>query len=252
MTAVSAPKTTIATGSLFTRYRVEIAFRDKILGATPKRADLIEGWIRSKAKVTDEEEIRAMMYRTLLELGVEVPEEATYEEMVAASKSAGVERATQGFKRDGELGLYIETRIVKAALKESTNILYPYVTDKWGATKKTPRSYLAERIFIEGNVLPLGRQEPDGVDLIIGHPDGPQGKKSTLNYHEFCAQPTVSFVILSAEDSISMDQWHRILWHSSENGLGAKRSQGYGRYDVLDMVRLKQGAARPFTIREEE
>lgn len=58
--------------------------------------------------------------------------------------------------------------------------------------------------------------------------------------------------MLSLADTISPEQWTAILMHAQENGLGAVRSQGFGTFDVTDMVRLKEGGRPPIAIRDEE
>jgi hypothetical protein len=234
---------------LFTRYRIDIEFRNKIMGGIPKRADVIEGWLRARAGVTQQEELLAATRRTLLDLGLELPETATLDEMIEASKVMAAEKSTNGFKVDPGAGLYVETRQIKAAFKESCNVLF--AGERWGVTKKGPRAFLAERVFVEGDIVPLGRTEPDGVDMVIGHVVGPQGPRSTLTYHEYVQQARCSFVVMSANDCISADQWGLLLQHSAENGIGALRSQGHGRYDVLDVTRLKARNAVGFAIRDE-
>lgn len=237
-----------AGNNLFTQYRVTAHFRNKIMGGIPKDPKTIEGWIRSKAGVTDEEEVRYMTRRTLLELGIDVPETATIAEMMQAAEAIAATKSTNGFKFDAT-GLYVEGRQIKAMLKEATNVLY--TGERWGPTRKGPKSYLAERVYVLEDAVPLGRTEPDGVDMVIGHVTGPQGPKSTLTYHEFCQGAQVEFTVMSLQDCISADQWQTILILAQELGLGALRSQGHGRFDVVDMVRVPLAKNPPtFLIRD--
>jgi hypothetical protein len=205
------------------------------MGGIPKDPKLIEGWLRSKAGITDTEEIRMAMLRTLTELGAEVTPDMTYEELEGAADKVAGSRETSGFKR-GEHGLYIEERQVKAALKEATNILY--AGERWGATKKGPKSFLAERVFVSPTELWLGRDEPDGVDMVIGHVTGPQGPRSTLGYHEYVRQPRITFDVLVAKDAIAEEHWIDIWMLIEENGIGALRSQGYGKSDIMRWDRV--------------
>ncbi len=220
---------------LFTRYHVRIQFRNKLMGGVPKSADVIEAWLRSKAGVTDEWEIREMTLRTLEELGVEVNGSWTLDQMIAASKEVAANRSTNGFKRD-HLGLYIEGRQVKAGLKEVTNILF--AGERWGATKKGPKGYLAERVFVEEDRIHQGRMEFDGVETMIGHVTGPQGPRSTLTYYEYLFQPSCELTVMSTNDCISADQWKKLLMLLQEVGIGALRSQGHGRFAVQAFDRL--------------
>ena len=204
------------------------------MGGIPNDPKLIEAWLRSKAGVT-EGELRAFMIRTLVEMGTEVTEDMTLEDLEKASAKVAGLKETTGFKRDDN-GLYIESRQIKAGLKETTNILF--AGDKeWAKhpnnpTRKGARSFLAERVFISPDRIYLGRMEPDGVDMVIGHVTGPQGPRSTLGYHEYVTQAKITFDVLVAKDCIPEAWWPDIWTHIEENGFGALRSQGHGRHDI--------------------
>jgi hypothetical protein len=200
------------------------------MGGTPKNPDIIEGWVRTKMGLSVEEEVQSVMRRTMIENGTWKPE-MTQEEIDEASKQVAQLKETSGFKVDPEFGLYLDQRQLKAALKESTNILY--AGDKWGPTKKGPRQFLTERVFVTPDHLCLGRMEPDGVEMVIGHIIGPQGPRSTLGYHEYVLRAVLDFDVLVARDAIQPEWWIDIWTHMEENGLGALRSQGYGRFDLL-------------------
>lgn len=243
-----AAKSIFASGTaLFTHYLVTIRFRDKIMGGTPKDPKIIEGWLRSKAGVTDETEVLAMTRRTLEQLGLEVAADATIEDMMAASEQIAAVKSTNGFKVNQD-GLYIPGRYVKALLKECTNVLF--AGERWGPTKKGPKNYLAERVFVVEDEIPLGRTEPDGVEMVIGHVTGPQGPRSTLAYHEYVTRATIQFTVMSLQDCVTEDQWAALLELGQEEGLGAIRSQQHGRFDVTDLVRLPKAKKGAFTIRD--
>ena len=224
--------------NLWTYHRVTLQFRARIMGGVPYNPKIIEGWLRSKAGVTQDEEVRQALLQTLMEMGAEVRPDMTYDELVMASEELAAEKSTNGFKRNDDIGLYIEGRQVKAAIKESVNI--HFAGERWGKTKKGPKSYTAERVFVLEDRIPLGRPEPDGVDLVIGHVTGPAGPRSTLAYHEYALRPEISFTIMEAKvvqdaaqpPSLEREQW-AVVWTSmEENGIGALRSQGHGRFDV--------------------
>jgi hypothetical protein len=153
-----------------------MVFRDKLIGGVPKDPRLIEGWLRARAGLEDAQEIRQAMLRTLGELGVEVQEDLTFEQLEQASAALAARKQTTGSKL-GEHGLYVEARQIKAMLKESTNVLFG--GERWGSTRKGPRSFVAERVFVEPDKLWLGVDEPSGVELMIGHLWGPGGAQHT-------------------------------------------------------------------------
>lgn len=220
---------------LFTTYEVDLAFEDKLMGGIPKSPNVIEGWLRSQAGIEDQEEVRQAMLRTLIELGADVNAGMTREELEQASEELAAVKSTNGFKVD-ENGLYIEDRQVKAMLKESVNILY--AGDRWGKTRKGPRSFVAERAFVKPARIYLGRHEPDGVELVIGHVSDAAGKRSTLAYHEYAECPTITIQVEMLRDQLTAKQWSEIFTLAERNGLGALRSQSHGRFAVTRWERV--------------
>lgn len=224
------------TSDMFLYRKVTLQFRDRLMGGVPKDPKIIEGWIRTKAMVTDEEELRQMALRTLRELGADVNEGMTYEEAVTAAEAMALEKHTNGFKRD-EHGLYIEGRQIKAMLKENVNIVY--AGSRKGKTKKGARNYAAERVFIVEDRVYLGITEPDGIEVMIGHINGPQGPRATLTNVEYAYMPEVTFTIKEMraaptddEPSLTDEEWRNVWLSAEENGLGAARSQSHGRFEV--------------------
>lgn len=217
---------------LFTRYRVSLQFRDRIMGGVPMDPKLIEGWIKKNTGIEDPDELRRMVIRTVEErTGGELPEDVSYEDLDKAIEEVASTRETTGFKRDPKHGLYIEDRQVKAALKEATNILY--AGKRVGETKKGAKNYLAERVFVSPRTIWLGRKEPDGVEMVVGHVTGPQGPRSTLGYHEYVDCALITFDILVTRDAIDKEWWPDLFQQMEENGIGALRSQSFGRFDTM-------------------
>lgn len=221
-------------GGLFHIYRVEVTFRDKLMGGTPKDRKIIQSWLGVKTGLTDDTtELRRAALRTAVELGY------TQEDVDGLSLDqieelmAGVtgDKQTVGFKRDAN-GLFIESRQLKAMLKEEVNILYPYQREKWGPTKKAPRSFFAERVFVEPDRIYLGRQKPDDVELFIGHTPSPQGPQSNLTYYEYVQQAVITFEVQVTDNEIPVHAWPRLWVHAQQNGIGALRSQGFGKFLV--------------------
>jgi YVTN family beta-propeller protein len=155
-----------AGSTLFARYHARLVFRDRLVGGVPKDPKLIEGWLRRQAGLEEAGELRRAMLRTLAELGAEVEADMTFEQLEQASAALAASKQTTGFKR-GERGLYVEAPQLKAMLKESTNVLFG--GERRGATRKGPKTFVAERVFVEPDRLWLGVQEPSGVELLIGH-----------------------------------------------------------------------------------
>lgn len=240
-----------AQSRVFVTYRAQIQLRDRIMGGTPKDPKIIEAWLRHKAGIDKQEEIRRAMIRTMQELGAEVDENSSYEEVQKASEALAVHRQTNGFKLNDK-GLYIEGRTVKAAIKESTNILF--AGDRWLKKQKKdsddlyggkgPRAVVAERVFVNPDQISLGVDGPTGIDLFIGHTQGPKGRQSNLTHYEYVDRPLITFDVMVAQDAVENDNWEALWVHAQENGLGALRSQGFGRFDVMAWDKIEAPKAK--------
>lgn len=223
--------------NLFTKYRVKATFTDLVLGGIPQKAEIIDAWLRKRLSLTDErDEIMQEVANTLRETGVPFDGTETDEQVIEASKKVAGIRQGNTFRRDELGGLYLSNYQIKAMLKESTNV--QFAGDRWGKTKKGPKAFLAERVFVDEQRIYLGRKEPDGTMTQIGHVTGPQGPRSTLTYIDYCVQPEIEFTVSSLQDCITDEQWMAILEHSQRLGLGALRSLSHGQFKVTAFDRL--------------
>lgn len=223
---------------LFTVYEAELQFRDKVMGGTPKDPAIIEGWLRSRAGITDEEQLKEATARTISELHGDEIAGLSVAQAAAAVDITTQEKHLNAFKRDTN-GLYIESRQVKALLKECTNVLF--AGERWGRTKKGPRSYLSERVFVGPDQIYLGCEKPDGVELFVGHTTGPNGPQSNLTRYEYCEKATITFRVKVVEDSIENQNWPKLWVLAQEEGIGAIRSQGHGCFDILRWDKVEAG-----------
>lgn len=228
---------------LFACYRTRLEFQDRILGGIPRDPKLIEAWLRKGTGVTNDEEIRAMMVRTLIESGVEVTEGTSYEDMVAAAEKVAAVKQSMGFKRD-ENGLFIEDRQVKAGIKEAVNILFagPDSASRWGVTKKGPRAFTAERVFVSPLRIYLQRdgqrlQQPDGMAMQTIHAETPKGPVNSLLYAEYCENAVIEFDVQVLLDEVRPGDWPKIWMLMELNGIGASRSQSFGKFNVTGFSR---------------
>jgi len=199
---------------------------DAIAGGVPSDPRVAEGWLKSKladsgdlirdqvAQIMDEREIGA--------------EEA--------AEIADKLRHLNGFKRvqegphDGEL--YIEGRQLKAALKEAASIAVAAGKLKkrgWGETNKGILSFMAEHVFIVEDILPLGVTEPDSVEQRFIHTFRGNG----IQYEEVARDVTIDFTVITDQD-LTQKEWAMIWLTGCQQGIGAARSQGYGRYKLVE------------------
>lgn len=217
-------KSILDSSSLYDRYRVAIAIRERIDGGTPKDPKLIEAWVKARTGHDDAE--------TQKQIEEHMPD-------VTAASDEVAEGMWTTFKRN-KIGIYVETRQVKAMLRECAVVL--------GITKKKRGSRQiiqhgfevrgrdgGSKIYLEGR---------DGEDLEIFdeekaiHVMTAQGPRSAIKRTDYATNAVLEFEIwvlttktqetrhLGAKDIETM------LSLAQEDGLGANRSQGSGKFDV--------------------
>ncbi len=221
---------------MWARYEVALRFRERLYGGVPKDPKIVESWLAKKTGFSDEV-TRAQVVQTLRERGVVgLTDDMTQEELQEHVKDMADLKAS-GFKFDN-LSIYIEGRQVIAAIKESTNVLY--AGERWGATKKGPKAYVTERVFIPSSKVRLYKPdgktfftEPEGIDLNMVHTFGPQGPVSAFTRNEYVDGAFAKFELKALRGHVEVDRFVRIFMHISENGIGASRSQGRGKLDVI-------------------
>ncbi len=197
-----------------------------IAGGTPTDPKVAEGWLKTKLGVDKDDLIREMVATTMVERGVTADEATT---IVNQSKHLN------GFRRD-ENGLYIEGRQLKAALKEAASIAVAagaLTARGWGKTNKGLLSYLAEHVFVVEERLHLGVTEASGIAQRFVHTFRGTG----IQYEEYVEDAKVDFTVISDHD-FTEKEWAAIWLTGEQQGIGASRSQGYGRYEVTRWERI--------------
>ena len=192
----------------------------EMAGGIPTDPHVAEGWLKSK--IADKDDlIRDMVAETMLERGVTADE---------AAKLVDIHKHLNGFKRD-EHGLYYEGRQLKAALKEAASIRFP--GQKWGSTRKGTLSFFPEHIFVVEDRLHLGVVEPTRINQRFVS----TWRGTGIQYEEVVEDAKFDFTIISDFD-FKAEEW-ALLWLTAEQmGVGASRSQGFGRFVVTRWERL--------------
>lgn len=191
-----------------------------IAGGIPTDPKVAEGWLRTKLGIDKDELIRQQVAETMVERGVTADE---------ATEIVNTNKHLNGFKRD-ESGLYYEGRQLKAALKEAASVAVAagkLPARGWGKTNKGLLSYLAEHIFVVEDRLPLGVAEPTGIAQRFVH----TFRGSGIQYEEYVEDAKIEFTVMTDHD-FTEKEWAAIWTTGEQQGIGASRSQGYGRYEV--------------------
>lgn len=191
-----------------------------IAGGIPTDPKVAEGWLRTKLGVNRDDLIREKVAEVMMERGVTADE---------ATKIVDDHKHLNGFKRNAT-GLYIEGRQLKAALKEATSVAMAagkIEARGWGKTNKGILSYLAEHVFVVEDILYLGVSEATGINQRFVHTFRGTG----IQYEEFVENAVIDFTVIS-DHNFKDDEWAHIWLCGQQQGIGASRSQGYGRYLV--------------------
>jgi hypothetical protein len=191
-----------------------------IAGGVPTDPKVAEGWLKTKLGDTTEKQIQDKVAEVMVERG------ATAQEAIEIVNDT---KHLNGFKRD-ELGLYIEGRQLKAALKEAASVAVAagkLTSRGWGKTNKGLLSYLAEHVFVVEDRLHLGVNEATGIAQRFVHTFRGTG----IQYEEFVEDAKFDFTVISDHD-FTTKEWAAIWLCGEQNGIGASRSQGFGRYEV--------------------
>jgi len=210
----------------YDRYAVTIKIRHRIYGGTPKSPEVIEAWIRARTGYDD----ALTKAQTAEALETQVEQEA--------------EKMWTGFPGD-ERGLFIWTRQVKAMLRESATML--------GITK---RKRGTKQVIQHGFELKGTEHEQRiylGVDKATGAEEGPihvitaQGPRTALKRQDYIEAPTIKFEVwvlsvpVGEDRRIGEKEVVAMLTFAQENGLGASRSQGHGKFDVVEFAKIGGG-----------
>ena len=218
------------TKRLYDIYKVKVQFRDRIYGGMPKSAELIRKWVEARTKVD------APKTNT-------IPDEKTEEQIVEAIEVMTEEAAEQmwtGFPSDEE-GLFVWDRQIKALFKECMQLAH-MAKNRRGSKQVMQHGFEIKRPNPDRSNLDsrihLGVKEPTGMEEGAIHVMTAQGPRTALKRADYVEQPTIEFevwVYATAPQEtrhIGEKQLVDLLTHAQENGLGAQRSQGHGKFNV--------------------
>ena len=118
---------------------------------------------------------------------------------------------------------------------------------KMGSTGKGTLSFIAEHVIVVENILVVGKLdrasgkvgnvfEPDGI--LQSFPKNPITRQTGIQYTEFITDAVIDFTI--AADYDFSEKEGAAMWLTGGNlGIGASRSQNYGRFDIIRWDRLR-------------
>jgi len=232
---------------------------EQVMGGTPSDPKVAEGWLKSRMGI-DKDEL-------LQEKVAEVMAARQLSEAEALDEVAKLKHLN-GFKRErcsscpedalcatGKHQLYIEGRHLKAAIKEAASVARSVenLSSRYGATNKGTLSFVAEHIIVQEDRLYLYKKDPaTGKIAPVYEPDGiqqsfprnPITRQTGIQYTEYVNGAVVGFTILS-DYEWTREEWGAIWLTGGNQGIGASRSQGYGRYNVIGWEQIGLGVKTP-------
>ena len=237
--------------ALFSKYKVRFQFNDKLCGGVPKSEKAIEGWIRTN--VQDKSKLEQMISDTKDSIDKSNLTESDIDNLATS--------AWNGFKSDKH-GLYIEGRQIKAMFKESANVI------KNVLNVSAFKARVAERVFVvedkvrilsvykktegSGHMDYISGIDPNDHYNYIAEPSGSyegmvhamtaMGKISALKRVDYVSRPMIEFTLSVLKEKLVTKDKKRLdiptylmhlITHAQQNGLGAERSQGNGKFRCL-------------------
>ena len=193
---------------------------DTLVGGIPRHPEIVRRWQEARWPAGGDEKAGKTVDDATVETVAALGDQAMSDEEVAGIWTGFVEH-------DG--GLALESRNVKAMLKESANVLRSVVKVRG---KTIPlRARLAERVFVSPDRISLGRVEPDETVERPIHVMTRQGPRTALKRTDVCHKVELECRLQVLDDGIiTEDVLRAILDHASVNGIGTDRSQGNGTF----------------------
>ena len=213
--------------SMWTFFDVTIQIKNRICGGVPRSPQAIEGWIR--ANVDGDSRLEQLISETKDTMQVDALSEEEIEKLKQCCWNS--------FKTNAD-GPYIEGRQVKAMIKEAANII------KGPLDITAFKARVAERVFVREEELTLGTNAPHGSMEGVVHAMTPKGPISALKKVDYVERPAISFSIKALNEALVCktnkhkryrpDQYLAAIFEMGEElGLGADRSQGFGKFKVV-------------------
>jgi hypothetical protein len=205
----------------FDEYRVTMHLRD-IAGGAPADPALIEAWVNAKCKDKTDEERKKIVDATVHELPSITEEEA--------------KASWCRFKQD-EKGAFIEGRQLKAALKESANVIKTVLENSKGEKGVTAlKNKVAECVFVIDERVYLTDAAGKPYSGALPTEERPihvmtrQGPRTSLKRNDLLKDVHIAFTVrLAKTGAVSEESLFGAFAYMQFLGLGADRSQGRGQ-----------------------
>ena len=188
--------------------KVKIRLITDMLGTVPKNKEVYTNYIENKRPATNGE-----------------PETNTINEIE--------EKGWTGFHCDAN-GLFLYDYVVKGFIRYAGNVL------KDTLKVKNLRSKLTDYLFVQPRRVYVGKTKPDGVLERPLRAQTMQGPRVTLARSDYVCEGTeidFTLLLLPNNKDITEEILESILEYGQYQGLGQFRNGGYGRFEVVEIIK---------------
>ena len=200
---------------MWKEYRVELTMEDKFAASIPKTKEEIGKMLEHRMPTRKPEGA----------VPIEELTEKVSEEVGTEGESTEPEVGWATFKNNDK-GLYYEGRCIRGHIKDCAT----QVKDLFPDTKAF-KAKVANKVYVVNDVIPIGKDKPDGFEQRFIQVMTRQGPRSTYKYIDYVEGVKLEFTLRVLNDGvITEDMLQAIFDYGSVHGLGQERSQGWGRY----------------------
>lgn len=211
---------------MWRKIRVHVQVRGMLLAGKPKNLKVAEAMLKSRG----------------LEDQIDVVPIDDPEARARAAADVIDEGLCEFHRRPDAAGIWFPTNNIKAMLKENWSVL-GFRNEVRGS-----RGALAEGMFVYSVVPTVTNPEeldwiylgdkPTGEHKAVAHTIGPMGPRSSVKRHEYVDSVDFWFEIKiskSVEEKVPDNAIAKTLIHAQEHGMGACRSQGFGKFNIIEV-----------------
>lgn len=225
----------IDSSTLYRRFRVKLKYKSALCGGVPKQKDIVRKWLESRTghsdATTDKQEKEALE-------NIDLDEEA--------------EKSWNGFFVEKGHGVWVPARNVKAMFKECASVLN-ILKEKRGSKQVMQHAFEVKSIgyhaFDRIPVMRNGEQvrDADGYYEQPIHVTTAQGPRTAIKRVDYIENAEIEFEVWVLATNprenrhVGLKELTKMLALGQENGCGADRSQGYGKFEVLELDVLDGG-----------
>lgn len=135
------------------------------------------------------------------------------------------------FKRN-EQGLYYEGRCVRGHIKDCAGQVVSFFPNI-----RNFRAKFVNKVYVEDREIYLAKKEPDGTETRFIQVMTRQGPRSTIKLIDYVNSPRLEFTLKVLNDGVVGEEILRAVFeYGGTHGMGQERSQGWGRYELVELV----------------